>query len=157
MCQEVGAESFGKPSPWELPLLCHSLGASQPRSALPAQSLPPPLLKPLSPRWTHLDQPVLLTWALFALDCRQLIHFDILVLPEICFLLPPRFKKQNENLRWAVAAGLSGCWDSWLLAAQRQEQPCHTSLLPCQTLRAQPGICLEDCLGQNHTPTQAIT
>lgn len=28
---------------------------------------------------------------------------------------------------------------------------------PCQALRAQPGICLEDCLGQNHTPTKAVT
>lgn len=65
----------------------------------------------------------ILTWVLFALDCRQLIHFNILASSQICYLLPPRFLK-TEFILCRAAAGLT---------APRQlggrNQPCHNSVL----------------------------
>lgn len=59
----------------------------------------------------------LLTWVLFALDCRHLTHFNILAGSEICFLLSPQLKKKsNYNL---CEAALGPSW-FWRLTAHRQ-------------------------------------
>lgn len=115
---------------------------------------------PLLPSRTCPAEAVLLTRVVFALDCRQLIHFNILACSEICFLLSQKCLKTELKTvlgylraelvletRCSRAAGRQGA-DLSYLGAQ------------CQALRVQLGICLERpedslCLGQNHTPPKA--
>lgn len=77
----------------------------------------------------------LLTWVLFALDCRHLTHFNILAGSEICFLLSPQLKKKNRiticvRLPW----GRAGSGDS-LLTGSLEAAADLSHLVPqCQAL-----------------------
>jgi len=114
VCQEVRAEYASK------------ILALRAATSLSALGPPTCAISPLMPLHPSRMCPAggILTWVLFALDCRQLIHFNILACSQICFFLPPRFfKKQSSYLCWAAAG----------LTAPRQlggrDQPCHNSVL----------------------------
>lgn len=105
-------------------------------------SVPSPLLVLLVPSRTR---PVgsVLTWVLFAVDCRQLIHFNILACSQICFPLPLKFFK-------IALTFVPGCGRAESVPETRRVRAAWSpgSALPHlsarrQALRAQQGICLE--------------
>lgn len=139
-----------KPSPWELPLL--SASNLQAGPALDLCHLP--VLCPFSP---VCPTGSVLTWGLFALDCCQLIHFNILAWSQIFFLLPPNF------LQTEFKFVLGGSRVELVLkthaptALGGRDRPHHSAFCPSsQNPKGNlPRVAWR--LRQNRTPTKATT
>ena len=151
ICQEVCAEQSSKTLTLRA---ATSLSASdlQAGPALDLRHLP--VSYPFSPVCPTRS---VLTWGLFALDCCQLIHFNILAWSQICFLLPPNF------LQIEFKFVLGGSRVELVLKTHTptplggRDQPHHSALLPklseSEREFAYSGL---KTLGQNCTPTKAM-